>query len=175
MTLSAREQRILAEIEDQLNQSDPALSDLFSCRRLPPVVGRWHVLSPARLGLLVVVLVALVLAHPLAARWGATGVGLLTAALVVPWLVRAARAGARRQREHVGRTGREDGPRGARWAALPIGLTVWAVVVTLVAASGVGFADAALISVAFVMLVAVHVARWFARRTLLRRGVFRAR
>ena len=84
--------RVLAEIEDQLNQEDPEFSDLFRNHPLPRIVGRWHVFSLARLGLLVAVLLALVLAHPLAALWGASGVALLAAALVVPWVVTAARA-----------------------------------------------------------------------------------
>lgn len=54
-----------------------------------------------------------------------------------------------------------------RRAALPIGLTVWAVSVS--AASGVVFADAALVAFAVVMPVGVHVARCFARRELTRR------
>lgn len=182
MPLSAREQRVLAQIEDQLNQKDPEFSDLFRHQPLPRIVGRWHVFSLAYLGLLVAVLLALVLAHPLAALWGATGVGLLTAALVMPWVVTAARAGARLRRKSdqsdrhdsatnrsATRPGREDGILTTRRAALPIGLTVWAVVVALVAASGVGFADAALVAFAVVMLGGVHVARCFARRDLIRR------
>lgn len=92
MPLSPREQRILAEIEDQLGRKDPELSDLF--RRPPPAVPRGSPLSAAGLGCLVVVLLILVLVHPLVAAWGAGGVGLLTAALVVPWMIVTARAGA---------------------------------------------------------------------------------
>ena len=58
--------RVLAEIEDQLNQQDPEFSDLFRNHPLPRIVGRWHVFSLAHLGLLVAVLLALALAHPLA-------------------------------------------------------------------------------------------------------------
>lgn len=92
MPLSAREQRILTEIEDQLTRQDPELSDLFSSR-----------------------------------------------------------------------------PPSTRWVALPIGVTVWAVVVALLQAAGAGFADAALIAVAVVVLIGVHVARHLARRALFRR------
>jgi hypothetical protein len=92
MPLSPRERRILAEIEDHLSQKDPELSDLF--RRPPPAVPQGSPLSAGGIGRLAVVLLTLVLVHPLAAAWGAGGVGLLTAALVVPWVVVTARAGA---------------------------------------------------------------------------------
>jgi len=144
-------------------------------------VRRRYPVSAAGLGVLIVVLLALVLVHPLAAAWGAVGVGLVTVVLVVPWIVVAARVGARPQRgpDRVGhdigtetpsvtRTQREDGTRSARRAALLIGLTVWFIVVVLIA-SQVGVANAALISVALAMLVGVHLARWFARRALYRR------
>ena len=58
---------------------------------------------------------------------------------------------------------------GARWAAVPIALAVWALIASLAAVSGVGLADAALIVVALGMLVGVHVARFLARRALYRR------
>ena len=179
MPLSAHEQRILAVIEEELSEKDPGLADLFThCP--PPGARRRYPVSAAGLGLLVVVLLVLVLVHPLAAPWGAVGVGLVTLVLVVPWIVVAARMDARPQHEpdrvdHVGtetpsvtRTQREDGTRGARRAALPIGLTVWLIVIALIA-SHVGVLNAVLISVALAMLVGVHLARWFARRALYRR------
>jgi hypothetical protein len=97
MPLSRREQRILAALEDQLNRNDPALADMFTHEPAPAREIR-RTLSATRLGLLAVVLLVLVLGHPLAMLWGPAGVGLLTAGLVVPWVVVAARGAPRRQR-----------------------------------------------------------------------------
>ena len=179
MPLSAHEQRILAGVEEELREKDPELADLFT-RCPPPTARRGYPVSPAGLGLLVVVLLALVLVHPLAPAWGAAGVGLATAALVVPWIVVAPRVGAP-QREpdrvdhdvgtetpSVTRTQRGDGTLGSRRAALPIGLTVWVLVIALIG-SQVGLANAALITIALAMLVGVHLARWSARCALYRR------
>lgn len=99
MALSPREEKILAGIEDQLGQKDPALAATFARTRLPSssarrCLPRWFPLSAAHTGLLVLVLLVLVVAHPLAIELGPAGVGLLTAVLVVPWMVSAARAGA---------------------------------------------------------------------------------
>lgn len=180
MPLSPHEQRILAVVEEELREKDPELADLFT-RCPPPTARRRYPVSAAGLGLLVVLLLALVLVHPPAARWGAAGVGLVTVTLVVPWIVGTARVGVRPQREpdrvdhDVGtatpfatRTRRDDGTLGGRRAALPIGLTVWVIVVALTA-SDVGLVNAALISTALAMLVGVHLARWAARRALYRR------
>ena len=180
MPLSAHEQRILAGVEEELREKDPELADLFT-RCPPPTARHGYPVSPAGLGLLVVVLLALVLVHPLAAAWGAAGVGLATAVLVVPWIVVAPRVGARPQREpdrvdhdvgtetpSVTRTQRGDGTLGSRRAALPIGLTVWVLVIALIA-SQVGLANAVLITIALAMLVGVHLARWSARCALYRR------
>ncbi|WP_308259505.1 DUF3040 domain-containing protein [Pseudonocardia sp. H11422] len=95
MPLSPREQRILAGIEDQLGQMDPALAATFARTRLPSSsprrwFPRWFPLPAAHTGLLVLVLLV---AHPLALELGPAGVGLLTAAMVVPWMVSAAWAG----------------------------------------------------------------------------------
>jgi hypothetical protein len=66
------------------------------------------------------------------------------------------------------RTAQESRRPGARWAAVPIVLAVWALVAVLVVVSGVGLINAVLIVLALVMLVAAHLVRFFARRTLYR-------
>jgi hypothetical protein len=149
-------------------------------------VGRTYVRSAALLGLLVVLLVVLVLAYPLADPGGPAAVSLLTAVLVVPWMVAAERAFAH-ARTSVPSRGPSDhregsvnsaqrpehrrstavtrtGPAGPR-TGLPIGLTVGALVMVLVA----GAVEIALPVVAVVLLVAAHVLRRRARRALFER------
>jgi len=94
MPLSAHEQRILAGVEEELREKDPELADLFT-RCPPPTARHGYPVSPAGLGLLVVVLLALVvLVHPLAAAWGAAGV-VITIALAMLVGVHLARWSAR--------------------------------------------------------------------------------
>jgi hypothetical protein len=64
---------------------------------------------------------------------------------------------------------------GARWAAVPLALGMWALIAALATVSGVGLADAALIVVALGMLVGVHGAKFLARRALYRRFAADAR
>ncbi len=93
MKLSPQEQRILAGIEAQLGRNDPALTSTFTTNRLPSP-RRWFPLTGVHTALLVVVLILLIVAHPVALAIGTGGVGLLTVALVVPWLVVVARSDA---------------------------------------------------------------------------------
>lgn len=98
MPLSPREQRILAGIERDLGQEDPALATTFATTRTPSSavrreVRRWFPLSLVDTGLLVLILVVLVAAYPAGVELGLPWVGLLTAVLVVPWLLRTARSG----------------------------------------------------------------------------------
>ena len=189
MSQSPHEQRILVGIEDPLSRNDPALVGLFSrhafARHPALAAGRTYVRSLALLGLLVVVLVALMLASPLATLGRSAAVGLLTAVLVVPWIVAATQAFAHERTPQPG-----HGPSGpadivARFAlraghrrttsltrtrpsspptGLPIGLTVGALVMALVA----GAMEIALCVIAVVLLVAAGVLRWHARRALFR-------
>lgn len=186
MPLSAHERTILAGIEDELTRDDPELYDLLRRSPTAPAAGPRFPLSAAGLGLLGVVLVVLVLVAPLAAAWGAAGLGLLTVALVVPWMLVAARAGARRTPAPEPDPDRvvdvpattADSVTGQRRTADVSGIgrravllvaAVWALVLVLVVASHVGLANAVLITVALAMLVGVHVLRWTARRALIRR------
>jgi hypothetical protein len=151
-------------------------------------VGRTYLRSAALLGVLVGVLVVLVLAYPLAAApGGPAAVGLLTAVLVVPWMVAAARVfaparasgpdcGPSDHRDAIARSAHGPGhrrntavtrtsPAGPR-VGLPIGLTVGALVVALVA----GAVEITPPVVAVVLLVASYVLRWYAHRTLFGRS-----
>jgi DUF3040 family protein len=98
MPLSHREQRILATIEDHVGRNDPELAATFAENLRSPLWRRWYPLTALDTGLLVLVLTVLVIAHPLALPLGPAGVGLLTVALVLPWLVRAIRARPRTPR-----------------------------------------------------------------------------
>jgi DUF3040 family protein len=87
MPLSPREQRILAGIENRLGESDPALTATFARSRLRSAFWQWYPLSARGTWLLVAALLALVVLSPLALQLGPVGLGLLTAVLIVPWLV----------------------------------------------------------------------------------------
>lgn len=96
MALSPREQRILAAIEQDLGQQDPALAKTFAKTRLPSsgehrTVVQWFPLSLVHTGLLVLILIVLVAAHPVTVELGLPWVGLFTAVLIVPWLLSATR------------------------------------------------------------------------------------
>ena len=91
MPLSPDEQRTLEQIENELAREAPALATTFAATRLPSSSGPRFPLSAVHTVVLVVLLVVLLVAHPLALLLGPAGVGILTAALIVPWLVSAAR------------------------------------------------------------------------------------
>lgn len=95
MPLSPREQRILAGIENRLGESDPALTAAFARARLRSAFWQWYPLSARHTWLLIVALLTLIALSPLALHLGPAGVGVLTALLIVPWLVSAARVGRR--------------------------------------------------------------------------------
>jgi hypothetical protein len=95
MPLSPREQRILAGIENDLGEADPALTAAFARARLRSAFWRRYPLSACHTCLLIVALLALIVLNPLALQLGPAGVGILTAVLIVPWLVSASRAGRR--------------------------------------------------------------------------------
>jgi hypothetical protein len=105
MPLSPREQRILAGIEIELGEADPALTAAFARARLRSSFWQWYPLSARHTCLLIVALLAQIVLSPLALQLGPAGVGILTVLLVVPWLVSASRA--------VRRDG-DDAPRAPR-------------------------------------------------------------
>jgi DUF3040 family protein len=92
MRLSPRERRILATIEDELERNDPALAVTFAETRLPLSFRQRFPLSTARVGLLVLALLTLILLHSVALGLGPAGSGVLTGALILPWLISASRA-----------------------------------------------------------------------------------
>jgi len=79
MTLSPQERRILAGIEDDL-RSDPDLATRFARSALPStprlLAPGWFPLAVAHVMVLVLLLVVLVVAHPIALRAGPAGLGL---------------------------------------------------------------------------------------------------
>lgn len=92
MPLSPREQRILDRIENELGEQDPALAATLADP--PPGFSFWQrsPVSPPHAGLLVLALLTLIVLHPLALTFGPAGLGVLTAALIVPWVLSVARA-----------------------------------------------------------------------------------
>ena len=83
--LTPYEQRALATVEDRLGTDDPDLASALRRGRPASELRRW--VRP----LVALAVVALVLAvHPLVVELDPLGVGLLTGALVLPWLVYAA-------------------------------------------------------------------------------------
>ena len=85
MPLTPHEQRALATIEARLGADDPNLATALRRGRPTSELRQW--VRPVA----VLVVVSLVLAfHPLVVELDVLGVGLLTGALVLPWLVYAA-------------------------------------------------------------------------------------
>lgn len=95
MSLAPREQRILAGIENELGETDPALTAAFARARLRSSTWQRFPLSARHMWLLIVALLAQIVLAPVALQLGPAGVGILTALLIVPWLVSASRAGRR--------------------------------------------------------------------------------
>ena len=91
MPLSPHEQRALAVIEKELGQDDPALAAALRRGRPPSPILREMPFWAGQLWVLALLLSALAV-HPLLFQLGVFGIGLLTAALVLPWLVNAARS-----------------------------------------------------------------------------------
>ena len=81
MPLTPQEQRALATIEEGLGTSDPDLASALRRGRPASELRRW------KRPLVALAAVSSVLAvHPFVVELDVLGVGLLTAALVVPWL-----------------------------------------------------------------------------------------
>ncbi|HWM01767.1 MAG TPA: DUF3040 domain-containing protein [Actinophytocola sp.] len=91
MPLSPYEQRVLAVIENELGQDDPTLAASLRRGRPPSPIRREVPFWAGQLWVLTLALGALAL-HPLVLHLGVVGVGLLTGALVLPWLLNAARS-----------------------------------------------------------------------------------
>jgi hypothetical protein len=92
MRLSPHERKILATIEDELARNSPALAVTFTETRLPLSFRQRFPLSKAHVCLLFLALLTLVLLHSIALGLGPAGSGVLTGALILPWLISASRA-----------------------------------------------------------------------------------
>lgn len=110
MSLSPREQRILAGIENDLGAQDPALAARFTRAPRTSEVGTRFPLSAVHTGALVLALLALVAVHAVAGDLGAAGTGLLTWALIAPWMVSTARAATPRNGDHSAGTPKSGPP-----------------------------------------------------------------
>jgi len=96
MSLSPRELKILAELESELVEKDPVLVATLTRTRAPSGPVRWFPLTAHQTVLLLLALLVLAVLHALPSELGLVGSGLLTAGLIVPWMVIATR-GARRR------------------------------------------------------------------------------
>jgi hypothetical protein len=90
MPLTPYELRALADIERELGTEDPVLAAALRRGRPPSPVRRDVPFWAGQLWVLTLLLAALVL-HPLLFELGVFGIGMLTVALVLPWLLNAAR------------------------------------------------------------------------------------
>ncbi|MGH4011430.1 MAG: DUF3040 domain-containing protein [Pseudonocardiaceae bacterium] len=96
MPLSPHEERILAAIENELSEKDPALVATFTETLSPSPALRWFPLSAHQTCLLILALLVLVTLHTLVPQLGLAASAILTGILIVPWLVSASRAAERR-------------------------------------------------------------------------------
>ncbi len=96
MPLSPREQRLLAAIEHELGDKDPALAAMLTNTRLPSSIAQRFPLPAHQVYLLVLALLALVIVHWLMPGLSPAGSVILTGALITPWMVSASRAARRR-------------------------------------------------------------------------------
>lgn len=112
MPLSPREQRLLAGIEKELSDNDPALVATLTNTRLPSSVLQRFPLPAGQMYLLILALLALVIVHSLVPELGAAGSAILTGALIAPWMVSASRAARRRCCD-------VPAPRTDRWVRTP--------------------------------------------------------
>lgn len=97
MPLTPDEKDVLTALEHQLQTDDPALAAALAHGPRSPHRSHGHLLLPARqIALLIGALSVLAaLGSIVADRFGVVGVGVVTASLIVPWLVASARAAAR--------------------------------------------------------------------------------
>lgn len=119
MSLAPREQRVLAGIENELGETDPALTAAFVRARLRSSVWQRFPLSARHTCLLIVALLAQIVLSPLALQLGPAGVGIPTALLIVSLLVSAFAGGTTRRR----RRAEDAAPRTPRHGSADRGLS----------------------------------------------------
>ncbi len=108
MSLSPREQEILTGIEDELGKDAPALVAAFRTD-IPASITQTFPIPARHVGLLLLALLTLIILHSLDLQLGLGGSVLLTAMLIVPWMVSASRAVERRR---LATTATASGPLG---------------------------------------------------------------
>ncbi len=97
MPLTPDEKDTLTALERQLSTDDPALAAALANGPQPPPTSRRYLLLAPQIALLIGALSVLaVLGSIVADRLGVVGIGVVTASLIVPWLVTSARAAAYR-------------------------------------------------------------------------------
>lgn len=117
MPLTPDEKDTLTALERQLSTDDPALAAALAHGPRPLPRSRRYLLPARQVALLIGALSVLaVLGSIVADRFGVVGIGVVTASLIVPWLITSARAAAHRHDpvSAVGRTTPVSGPTGER-------------------------------------------------------------
>jgi hypothetical protein len=93
MPLTPDEKDTLTALERQLRTDDPTLAAALTHGPRPPRGSRVHLLLARQIALLIGALSVLaVLGSIVADRFGVVGIGVVTASLILPWLVMSARA-----------------------------------------------------------------------------------
>ncbi len=97
MPLTPDEKDVLTALEHQLRTDDPALAAALAHGPRSPHRSHGHRVPARQIALLIGALSVLAaLGSIVADRFGVVGIGVVTASLIVPWLVASARAAARR-------------------------------------------------------------------------------
>jgi hypothetical protein len=96
LPLSPREHSILAAIEHDMAEDDPALVATLTTARVPSRHALWFPLTVHQTAVLFLALLVLAVLHSLPSELGLAWSVLLTAGLIVPWLVTVTRAAQRR-------------------------------------------------------------------------------
>jgi Flp pilus assembly protein TadB len=97
MPLTPAQKKVLSALEHQLHADDPALAAALAQGPRRPRRSRRSLLPARQIALLIGALCVLAaLGSIVADRAGVVGIGVVTAALIVPWLVTSARAAAPR-------------------------------------------------------------------------------
>ena len=97
MALSSHDRKVLAAIEHDLSGQDPELSDLFATAGRGTRCRQWLPVPLRHIGWLVGALLTLIVAHMAAGEVNPLASTVLTGALIITWLVAAARASRDKQ------------------------------------------------------------------------------
>jgi nucleotide-binding universal stress UspA family protein len=115
MALTPRERKILASIENEISEKDPRLAAMLNNMPVGSGARKWLPVSARHVLLLIAALTMLAALSPTISQLGVAAIAACTVALIVPWLMSAARAALARgsapeEREDTGLTEAPAGP-----------------------------------------------------------------